>query len=100
MGSSLTLRNELSKKTYVLTKQETIGKRRSSGELQGKGTQENCSAAWLAASGYMATVRCLVYFSTKRESSNKDSEKSAGHVEWCLLSPFDLPEFFWLVAAC
>ena len=56
MGSSLTLRNELSEKTYMLTKQETTGKRRSSGELQGKGTQENSSAAWLAASGFMAIV--------------------------------------------
>ena len=56
MDSCPTLGNELSEETHVLTKQETIGKGRSSGELQGKGTQENSSAAWLLASGFMAIV--------------------------------------------
>ena len=40
VGSCLTLRNELSEETHVLTKQEI---------LLGKGTQENCSAV----SGFM-----------------------------------------------
>ena len=32
-----------------------IGKGRPGGEQQGKGTQENCSATWLAVSGFMVT---------------------------------------------
>ena len=44
MGSCLTLGNELSEETHMLTKQEI---------LLGKGTQENCSAMWLAVSGLM-----------------------------------------------
>ena len=44
MGSCLTLRNELSEETHVLTEQETLlGRGRLSGEQEGKGTQENCS---------------------------------------------------------
>ena len=37
----------------MLTKQETVGKRHLGGDQQGKGTQENCSAMWLAVSGFM-----------------------------------------------
>ena len=38
----------------MLTKQEIfIGKVHLGGEQEGKGTQENCSAAWLAVSGLM-----------------------------------------------
>ena len=37
----------------MLTKQETIGRRHPGGEQQGKGTQENCFATWLAVSGFM-----------------------------------------------
>ena len=44
VGSCLTLRNELSEETRVLTKQET---------LLGKGAQETHSAAWLTVSGFM-----------------------------------------------
>ena len=32
---------------------DLIGKGRLGGERQGKGTQENCSAMWLAVSGFM-----------------------------------------------
>ena len=53
MGSGLTLRNEVSKETHMLTEQKTIGKGYLGGEQQGQGTQENCSATWLAASGFM-----------------------------------------------
>ena len=46
MVSCLRLRNELSKETHVLTKQEAfIGKRNPGGEQQDKGTQENCFVA-------------------------------------------------------
>ena len=40
----------------MLMKQETLlgrGSRSPGGEQQGKGTQENCSAVWLAVSGFM-----------------------------------------------
>ena len=44
IGSCLTLENEVSKETHVLTNQKTIGKWGLSGQQQGKGPQENCSA--------------------------------------------------------
>ena len=50
MGLCLTFRNELSKETHRLTKQETIGKVCPGGEQQSKGSQENCSAAQLSLS--------------------------------------------------
>ena len=45
-------RNELSKETRELTKQETIGKGRPGREQEHKGTQEDCSATWLEGSGF------------------------------------------------
>ena len=53
MGSCLTLGNELSKETHVDTARDFIGKGRPGREQQGQGTQENCSATWLAVSGFM-----------------------------------------------
>ena len=53
VGSCLTLGNELSKETHVLTKQETLLGRGTWVEQEGKGTQENCSAMWLEVSGFM-----------------------------------------------
>ena len=53
MGSCLTLRNELSKEIHVDEARGFIGKGRLGGEQEGKGTQEDCSAAWLAVSGFM-----------------------------------------------
>ena len=44
LGSCLTLGNELSEETHVLTEQEI---------LLGKGAQENRSVTWLAVSGFM-----------------------------------------------
>ena len=49
LGSCLTLRNELSEETHLLTKQEI---------LLGKRTQEKSSVTWLAVSGF--TVMGLV----------------------------------------
>ena len=38
----------------MLTKQEILlGKGPRGGEQEGKGTQENCSAAWIAVLGFM-----------------------------------------------
>ena len=51
MGSCLTLRNELSEETRADKARDFIGKGHSGGEQQGKGSQENCSATWLAVSG-------------------------------------------------
>ena len=54
VGPCQTLRNELSKATKVLTKQETLLGRGAPGrEQQGKGSQENRSAMWLTVSGFM-----------------------------------------------
>ena len=54
MGSCLTLGNEMSEETHILTKQKTLlGRGAHGGEQQSKGIQENCSAAWLAVSGFM-----------------------------------------------
>ena len=54
LGSCLTLGNELSEETHVLTKQEILlGKGTRVESSRGKGTQENSSATWLAVSGFM-----------------------------------------------
>ena len=53
-GSCLTLRNELSKETHIDKAKSLLGTNgRLGGEQEGKGTQENCSATWLAVSGFM-----------------------------------------------
>lgn len=54
MNSCLTLRNELPKETQGQPKQKTSLRR-------GKGTQENQSAMWFAASGFMV-IRCVSRF--------------------------------------
>ena len=55
----------------MLTKQEIfIGKGQLGGEQQGKGTQENCSATWLAVSGFMM----LELVSGLSLASHSDSE--------------------------
>ena len=53
MGSFLTLRNELAQEIHMLTKNRLLEKRRLGREQQEKGTQENCSALWVAVSGFM-----------------------------------------------
>ena len=54
MDSCLTLGNELSAEDTCADKaRDFIGKGHPGGEQQGKGTQENCSATWLAVSGFM-----------------------------------------------
>ena len=88
----------------MLTKQEIfIEKGHPGGEQEGKGTQENCSAAWLAVSGFM--VMGLVYRLSLASHSDSESFlvvhtlfsqegcqrrfwKVVGHV----VSPFDLSE--------
>ena len=53
LGSCLTLRNELSEETHADKARDFIGKGHPGGEQEGKGTQENCSAAGLAVLGFM-----------------------------------------------
>ena len=54
MGSFLTLGNESSKETYVLTKQEILlGKCTRAERSRVRGTQENTFAMWLTVSGFM-----------------------------------------------
>ena len=48
LGSCLTLGNELSEETRADKARDFIGKGHPGGEQEGKGTQENCSAVWLA----------------------------------------------------
>ena len=71
LGSCLTIRNELSEETHKLTKQKTTGEGHLGREQEGKGTQENCSAAWLTASGFM--VMGLVSGLSLANHSNSES---------------------------
>ena len=52
-GSCLTLGNELSKETHVLTKQEILLGKGTWVESSRVGIQENSSAMWLAVLGFM-----------------------------------------------
>ena len=77
----------------------------------GKGTQENCSAAWLAVSGFMVmglvsrwslanhsdseSSWCHMHCSAKMDASERDSGKCTD--TRCLLWTF--PELFRLVVA-
>ena len=88
----------------MLTKQEALWS--PGGEQQGGGTQEARSATWLAVSGFMA-MRLVSGFSlahrsdlgsflwhthrsVKMDSSEKDSGRLVGHMDWRLLFPFGL----------
>ena len=53
LGSCLTLGKELSEETSADKARDFIGQGHPGGEQEGKGTQEDCSAAWLAVSGFM-----------------------------------------------
>ena len=56
----------------MLTKQEILfGKGHPGGEQEGKGTQKNCSATWLAMSGFMAMG--LVFGCSLTNHSNSES---------------------------
>ena len=106
MGSRLTLGNELSEETHVLTKQENLlGRGARGGEQEGQGPQENCSATWLTVSGF--TVMGLVYglslasnsdsgsflvvhASLSQDGFQREGFWEVGSLGWRLLSPFDL----------
>ena len=69
LGSCLTLGNELSEETHVLTKQEILLGRAP--RWRAGGTQENCSVTWLAVSGFM--VMGLVSGWSLANHSNSES---------------------------
>ena len=111
VDSCLTLGNELSKETHVLTKQKTLLERGAwVGEQQGERTQENCSAVWLTGSGFMiirlalqvvsgqSSYLCLwSHLPVKMVSSARVSGRSAGRIMGgCLLTPYAL---FWILPA-
>ena len=97
VGSCLTLGNDSSEETYVLTK-PFIKKGCLSGEQEGKGTQENCSATWLEVLGFMvmglvselslanhsdskSLLVVCVQCSVKMDSNEKDSGRLAEHMD-------------------
>ena len=103
LGSCLTLGNELSEETHLLTKKEIfVGKGHPGGKQEGQETQENSSATWLVVSGF--TVMGLVSVLSLANHSNSEPFlvvqalfsqdgcqregfwEVAGHV----VSPFDL----------
>ena len=108
VGSCLTLGNELSEETCADKAGDFIGRGRPGGEQEGKGTQENCSATWLAVSGFMVmglvSGLSLANHSDSRSflvvhtSLSQDGFQRGGFWEniWtgisCLLLTF--PEFF------
>ena len=71
LGSCLTLRNELSEETHADKARDFTGKGHPGGEQEGKGTQENCSPAWLTVSGFM--VMGLVSGWSLANHSNSES---------------------------
>ena len=113
VGSCLTLRNELSKETHMLKARDFIGKERQGRELQGKGTQEDCSVTWFTASGFM-----VMWLISRLSLANHSDSGSflvllsqdtfqwggfwevVGHMDWHLLSPFDLSWILPVVVAC
>ena len=111
LGSCLTLGNELSEETRVLTKQEILLERASGGEQEGKETQENSSVTWLAVSGFMViglvsrlslashTDSSSSWWCTPCSAKMDAREKDSGRWSdmWCLLLTF--PELFRLVMA-
>ena len=111
LGSCLTLRNELSEETHADKVRDFIGKGHLGGEQEGQGTQENCSAAWLAVLGFMVMglvsrwlwpiilIQSLSWWRTHHSANMDASERDSG--KWTdkqgLFSTF--PELFRLVVA-
>ena len=105
VGSCLTLRKELSKKTHVLTKKETIGKGRRGGEQEGKGTQKNCPSTWLTVLGFMGMVLVPGFSLTNHSDSQSFLVAPALLIQFWevvghLASPFwpfpNHPSWWWL----
>ena len=105
MGSCLTLGNESSKKTHMLTKQETfLGRAAAVESPEGRGPQENCSATWPHSLGFMV-VRSVSGLSLANHCDSgsflvahtlpsQDGCQREGfwEVEEHVVSPFDLSQ--------
>lgn len=116
VGSFLTLRNELFEETIVRgdKARNFIGKGRPGREQWGKGIQENCSAMWLAVSGFMVIGLVLgcswpvtlthgpswwcTHHSAKM-GSREDSGSLVGCMDWVSSLLVTFPEFFQLMIA-
>ena len=101
----------MSEETHADKARDFIGKGHLGGEQEGKGTQENCSDAWLAVLGFMVMglvsgwlwpiilIQSLpwwcMHHSAKMDASERDSGKWMDRQG--LFSTF--PELFWLVVA-
>ena len=115
LGSCLTLGNELSEETRVLTKQEILlGKDREQ-----QGTQENSSVTWLAVLGFMVMglvsglslanhsvkspswwcTPCSAKMNAREDSGRMNAREDSGRWSdiWYLILTF--PELFRLVEA-
>ena len=95
---------------HVNKARDFTGKGYAGGELGRKGSRENCSAMWLAVSGFMVMGSAsglslarhsdiesflVVHISpNKMGSSEDDSGKLLGHMEWRLLPSLD---FSWVL---
>ena len=74
----------------MLTKQEILLGRAPGGEQEAEGTQENCSAAWLAVSGFMVVglvsgwlwpiilIQSLSWWRTHRSAKTDAIERDSG----------------------
>ena len=99
--------------THAEKARDFIGKERQGRELQGKGTQEDCSVTWFTASGFM-----VMWLISRLSLANHSDSGSflvllsqdtfqwggfwevVGHMDWHLLSPFDLSWILPVVVAC
>ena len=106
-GSCLTLGNELSEETHLMTKQETLLGRGAWEESRRvreprrtallRGSQSRFLWWWDSFQGCLWPIILTQgpfwwreHRSAKMDSSEKDSGRLVGHVDWRLLSPFDL----------
>ena len=106
VGSCLTLGNELSEETHVLTKRETLlGMSTQVESRKVREPRKDCSATWLAVSGFMVMGLVsglslanhsdsgsflVAHNRSAKMDSGEDSGRLVGPVHWRLLSPFDL----------
>ena len=88
-----------------------MGKGRPGGEREGRGTQEDCSATWLAVSGFMVmgllstlsltnlseSESFLVVHALLSQDGCQQKDSGRWSNTWCLLLTF--PKLFLLVVA-
>ena len=100
----------MSEETRADKVRDFIGKGHPGGEQEGKGTQENCSAAWLTVSGFMVVGVVSGWFLANHSNSVFPGGARIAQPRWmlargilgsgqtqCLFSTF--PKLFQLVVA-